>query len=100
MAIQVGLACNCRTPATAAARPGGVDDTDWSAAMNHPTEPEPAVQTADTTDTEPAGPAPCCCGSIDHEALRIGDQLSPTGSAVRAVYVCPGISATGLRGAL
>lgn len=69
--------------------------------MSHPTEPPPAVQTADTTDAiEPAGPTPCRCGSTDHAAIRIGDQLSPTGSAVHAVYVCPAVSATGLDGVL
>jgi hypothetical protein len=69
--------------------------------MEHPTEPQPAVQTADTIDAiEPAGPSPCTCGSRDHQAVRIGDQLSPSGSAIRAVYVCPATSATGLSGAL
>jgi hypothetical protein len=57
---------------------------------------QPAThQTADTS-----GPLPCRCGSTDHEALRIGDQLSPSGSAVRTVYVCPAVSATGLDGVL
>lgn len=69
--------------------------------MSHPTEPPPGVQTADTTDAiEPAGPTPCRCGSTEHAAIRIGDQLSPTGSAVRTVYVCPAVSATGLDGVL
>jgi len=69
--------------------------------MHHPTEPDAAVQTADTTDAiEPAGPSPCRCGSTEHAAIRIGDQLSPTGSAVRTVYVCPAVSATGLDGVL
>jgi hypothetical protein len=78
-----------------------VDDTRWSVDMNHPTEPQPAVQTADTIDAiEPVGPSPCRCGSTEHEAVRIGDQLSPTGSAVRTVYVCPAVSATGLDGVL
>jgi hypothetical protein len=69
--------------------------------MEQPTNPELAVQTADTIDAiEPAGPSPCRCGSTEHEAVRIGDQLSPTGSAVRTVYVCPAVSATGLDGVL
>jgi len=69
--------------------------------MHHPTEPAVPHQTADTTDAiEPAGPSPCRCGSTEHAAIRIGDQLSPTGSAVRTVYVCPAVSATGLDGVL
>ncbi|MEU1443252.1 hypothetical protein [Streptomyces mirabilis] len=69
--------------------------------MSQPTDQPAAHQTADTTDAiEPAGPSPCRCGSRDHEAIRIGDQLSPTGSAVRTVYVCPAVSATGLDGVL
>ncbi|MFD9276961.1 hypothetical protein ACFWD7_06660 [Streptomyces mirabilis] len=72
-----------------------MDDTRWSAAMEHPTEPEPTVQTARELE-----PLPCTCGSREHQPLRIGDQLSPTGSAVRTVYVCPAVSATGLEGVL
>ncbi|MFE2486099.1 hypothetical protein ACFXGR_22915 [Streptomyces mirabilis] len=69
--------------------------------MSQPTDQPAPHQTADTTDAiEPAGPTPCRCGSRDHEAIRIGDQLSPTGSAVRTVYVCPAVSATGLEGVL
>jgi hypothetical protein len=69
--------------------------------MPHPTEPPAEVQTPDTTDAlEPAGPSPCRCGSRDHDALRIGDQLSPTGDVIGAVYVCPSLSAAGLLGAL
>jgi hypothetical protein len=69
--------------------------------MNHPTDQPVTDQTADTIDAlEPAGPSPCRCGSTEHEAVRIGDQLSPTGSAVRTVYVCPAVSATGLDGVL
>ena len=69
--------------------------------MSQPTDQPAAHQPADTTDAiEPAGPMPCRCGSTEHAALRIGDQLSPTGSAVRTVYVCPAVSATGLDGVL
>jgi hypothetical protein len=69
--------------------------------MNHPTDQPVTDQTADTIDApEPAGPSPCRCGSTEHAAIRIGDQLSPTGSAVRTVYVCPAVSATGLDGVL
>jgi hypothetical protein len=69
--------------------------------VNHPTDQPVTDQTADTIDAlEPAGPSPCRCGSTEHEAVRIGDQLSPTGSAVRTVYVCPAVSATGLDGVL
>ena len=69
--------------------------------MNHPTDQPVTDEIADTIDAlEPAGPSPCRCGSRDHEAIRIGDQLSPTGSAVRTVYVCPAVSATGLDGVL
>lgn len=62
--------------------------------MEQPTNPPPERQTTDTD------PPPCTCGSSEHQALRIGDQLSPSGSAIRAVYVCPATSATGLSGAL
>ncbi|MEU5477407.1 hypothetical protein [Streptomyces mirabilis] len=69
--------------------------------MSQPTDQPVSDQTADTTDAiEPAGPTPCRCGSTEHAAIRIGDQLSPTGSAVRTVYVCPAVSATGLDGVL
>lgn len=69
--------------------------------MSQPTDHPATHQTADTTDAiEPVGPSPCRCGSRDHDAIRIGDQLSPTGSAVRTVYVCPAVSATGLDGVL
>lgn len=65
--------------------------------MPEPTDP-PARSVPDAL--EPAGPVPCRCGSLDHPATRIGDQISPSGSAIRAVYVCPAISAAGLDGAL
>jgi hypothetical protein len=69
--------------------------------VSQPTDQPATDQTADTIDAlEPAGPTPCRCGSREHEAIRIGDQLSPSGSAVRAVYVCPAVSATGLDGVL
>lgn len=68
--------------------------------MTHPTEPQPEVQTADTADAlEPAGPSPCRCSSRDHEAVRIGEEVSASG-AVTVIYVCPAVSAAGLQGAL
>ncbi|MFG3585166.1 hypothetical protein [Streptomyces sp. NPDC047990] len=68
--------------------------------MQQPTEQPPEVQTADTDALEPAGPTPCRCGSRDHEAVRVGVELSPSGDEGRIVYVCPTLSATGLMGAL
>jgi hypothetical protein len=49
-----------------------------------------------TTPPEPA----CPCGSRGHEPLRIGDRLSPSGSTIGPVYVCPAESPVGLRGVL
>ncbi|MEU1497221.1 hypothetical protein [Streptomyces sp. NPDC005732] len=69
--------------------------------MQQPTDDLATGQTPDTTDAlEPAGPSPCRCGSVDHDAVRIGDQLSPDGKVVGAVYVCQSLSAAGLLGAL
>jgi hypothetical protein len=52
----------------------------------------------DRQATSPDGPCPC--GSRDHEPLRIGDRLSPSGSTIGPVYVCPAESPVGLRGVL
>ena len=60
--------------------------------MHEPTEPDPPRQTA-TTDS-------CPCGSGDHEPVRIGEKLSPSGGAIGPVYVCPAQSTAGLRGVL
>jgi hypothetical protein len=43
---------------------------------------------------------PCPCGSHEHEPMRIGDRLSPSGSTIGPVYVCPAESPVGLRGVL
>ncbi|MET8113849.1 hypothetical protein [Streptomyces prasinus] len=51
--------------------------------MDEPTETRPQHQTT----TEPEWP--CVCGSPDHRPVRIGEALSPTGSIVGPVYVCP-----------
>jgi hypothetical protein len=57
----------------------------------------PAEPEHQTTDMDPL---PCTCGSRDHQPVRIGERLSPSGSAIHTVYICPGTSATGLDGAL
>ena len=56
---------------------------------------QPAAETGMQQD-EPA----CPCGSGDHDPVRIGERLSPTGGALGPVYVCPAESAVGLRGVL
>jgi hypothetical protein len=60
--------------------------------VDEPTETQPEHQTAD----RPA----CPCGSRDHEPLKIGEKLSPSGGIVGPVYVCPAQSPAGLSGAL
>lgn len=45
-------------------------------------------------------PEPCPCGSLDHEGVRIGERLSPSGAGLGGVYVCPAQSPAGLRGVL
>lgn len=45
-------------------------------------------------------PEPCPCGSPDHQPLRIGERLSPSGAGLGGVYVCPAESTHGLRGVL
>ncbi|WP_157865012.1 hypothetical protein [Streptomyces prasinopilosus] len=55
--------------------------------MDEPTETHPQHRTA----TEEW---PCVCGSHDHQPVRIGEALSPTGSIVGPVYVCPAPRAT------
>ena len=78
-------------PRDRATRPGGVDDTDRSAAMDERRgEPPPERQTD----------APCPCGSTEHPPTRIGDQLSAAGTVIGPVYVCPAQSEAGLRGVL
>jgi hypothetical protein len=60
--------------------------------VDEPTDPGPNRQTTE--------PDTCPCGSTEHQPLRIGERLSPTGGALGAVYVCPAQSPAGLRGAL
>ncbi|MER5843658.1 hypothetical protein ABT099_25885 [Streptomyces prasinus] len=51
--------------------------------MDEPTDIQPQHQTT------PEARRPCVCGSRDHEPVRIGEALSPTGAIVGPVYVCP-----------
>ncbi|MFF8100223.1 hypothetical protein ACF07S_10665 [Streptomyces sp. NPDC016640] len=62
--------------------------------MDEPTEPQPEHQTAVPDRTT------CVCSSQDHEPLRIGEKLSPSGGAVGPVYVCPAQAPAGLRSIL
>ena len=50
--------------------------------MDEPTDIQPQHQT-------PEVKLSCTCGSRDHEPVRIGEALSPTGAIVGPVYVCP-----------
>ncbi|WP_143659047.1 hypothetical protein [Streptomyces sp. SA15] len=61
--------------------------------MDEPTDPGPDRQTA---LPEPA----CPCGSAEHQPLRIGEKLSPSGGGIGGVYVCPAETTLGLRGVL
>lgn len=60
---------------------------------------EPRDQPAPEPDGGADEPA-CPCGSSDHQPVRIGERLSPTGASEGAVYVCPAESPAGLRGVL
>lgn len=80
-----------RGPPRPRARPGGMAD-ERSVDVDEPTEPPPEHQTTP--------PEPCPCGSRDHEGIRIGERLSPSGAGLGPVYVCPAQSPAGLRGAL
>jgi hypothetical protein len=52
-------------------------------------------------ERQSAPPKPDCpCGSSDHEPLRVGERLSPSGAGIGGVYVCPAESAAGLGGVL
>jgi hypothetical protein len=62
--------------------------------MDEPTDPTPERQGA------PEGAPPCVCGSQDHDPLRIGERLSPSGRAMGPVYVCPAQAPAGLRSVL
>ncbi|GGW98460.1 hypothetical protein [Streptomyces chartreusis] len=65
--------------------------------MDEPRDPQPERQTTHTGEAEPE---PCRCGSLEHQAIRIGERLSAAGVGIGPVYVCPGESANGLQGAL
>jgi hypothetical protein len=61
--------------------------------VDEPRDPEPAEAT-------PGAKPACPCGSQDHQPVRIGERLSPSGAGLGGVYVCPAESAIGLRGVL
>lgn len=81
---------NREAPGTRCSVPGAADEE--SVDMTQPTNPPPPRQTTK--------PPPCPCGSVEHEGVRIGERLSPSGSALNVVYVCPAESVGGLGGAL
>ena len=62
--------------------------------MAEPKDP-PAPEPDDSADQEA-----CPCGSSDHQPVRIGERLSPSGAGMGGVYVCPAESPAGLRGVL
>jgi len=59
--------------------------------VDEPTDPGPERQTT--------APDTCCCGCTEHQPIRIGERLAPSGAA-EGVYVCPAQSPAGLRGVL
>ena len=56
-----------------------------------PPEPEP-----DGCTDEPA----CLCGSSEHASLQVGTRLSDSGTPLEGIYICPGETTAGIRGAL
>lgn len=62
---------------------------------------EPRDQPVPEPDGCTEEPVPVCpCGSREHQGVRIGEWLSPSGPGLGGVYVCPERSPSGLEGAL